>query len=136
MNRYDFQKLARIRLADARILLRNGRFEGCYYLSGYVVECGLKACIAKLTKRYDFPDKSSLQDSYTHNLELLIKKAGLAAARDEEFERDREFRLNWYAVKWNEQSRYELRGKQEAEELLSAVADRRHGVLRWIMRHW
>ena len=36
-HRYDFQKLAGIRLEDAKTLLRNGRYEGCYYLSGYVV---------------------------------------------------------------------------------------------------
>ena len=99
MNRYDFQKLAGIRLEDAKTLIRNGRCEGCYYLSGYVVECGLKACIAKLTKRYDFPERSLLQGAYTHDLSLLLKMAKLEAARDIEFERDNEFRLNWLVVK-------------------------------------
>ena len=50
MNRADLQKLAEERLADAELLLANGRFGGAYYLSGYVVECALKACIAQLTK--------------------------------------------------------------------------------------
>jgi HEPN domain-containing protein len=58
MNRYDFQKLARIRLEEAKVLLRHGKYEGCYYLCGYAVEFALKACIAKMTERYDFPDTS------------------------------------------------------------------------------
>ena len=51
MNRYDLRKLAKIRLKEAQILLKNGNYDGAYYLSGYVVECGLKACIAKGTKK-------------------------------------------------------------------------------------
>ena len=137
MNRYDFQKLAGIRLADAKILLRNDRYEGCYYMSGYVVECGFKACIAKLTKRYDFADKNLLQGAYTHDLAQLVRMSKLEAAKNTEFERDSKFRLNWYVVKeWGEQSRYEVPGRQEAEDLFNAVADRRHGVLRWIRQHW
>ncbi|MCP5119377.1 MAG: HEPN domain-containing protein, partial [bacterium] len=49
MNRTDFQNLALERLDDAKVLLDGGRYNGAYYLSGYVVECALKACIAKLT---------------------------------------------------------------------------------------
>jgi len=90
--------LAVLRLEDARILLRNGRFEGCYYLSGYAVECALKASIAKLTKRYDFPD-ITLKDAYTHDLTKLLKIARLEEARNREFELDREFEINWLVVK-------------------------------------
>lgn len=136
MNRHDFQKLAIVRLEDARTLLEQSRFAGCYYLSGYVVECGLKACIAKLTKRYDFPDRNS-QGLYTHDLSQLLRLARLETARDSEIHKDREFELNWLVVKeWKEQSRYELTAQQQAEELFTAVADRRHGVLRWIRQRW
>jgi len=139
VNRNDFKRLAAIRLEDAKILIRSGRYEGCYYLSGYVVECGLKACIAKLTKRYDFPDKRMLgrDGVYTHNLTQLLNLAKLEPARETEFKHDREFRLNWYVVKeWDEQSRYEAPDRQHAEDLFNAVADRKHGVLRWIRQHW
>ncbi len=47
MNRSDLQNLATIRLRDAEVLLDNGRYDGAYYLLGYVIECALKACIAK-----------------------------------------------------------------------------------------
>jgi HEPN domain-containing protein len=66
-----------MRIADARVLLRAGRHQGAYYLSGYAVECGLKACIAKQVRRYDFPDRKTVADSYTHNLDQLLKVAGL-----------------------------------------------------------
>jgi len=85
VNRYDFQKLARIRLEEAKVLLRNGKHEGCYYLCGYAVECALKACIAKRTKRYDFPDKSMFKDAYTHDLDQLVRTAELEPARRSEF---------------------------------------------------
>jgi HEPN domain-containing protein len=137
MTRNDFRRLADIRLKDADSLLRNGRYEGCYYLCGYVVECGLKACIAKLTKRHDFPDRGLLQGAYIHDLSQLLRTAGLEAAREAEFDRCHEFRLHWYVVKeWKEQSRYDVPSKQQAEELFNAIADRKHGVLRWIKRHW
>ena len=75
--------------------------------------------------------------AYTHNLTDLLRLAKLEPAREMEFERDREFRLNWYVVKgWGEQSRYEAPDRQQAEDLFNAVADRKHGVLRWIRRHW
>ncbi len=137
VNRYDFQKLARTRLEEARILLGERRYEGCYYLSGYTVECGLKACIAKLTKRYDFPEKN-LADSYNHDLIRLLKLARLEPDLDVESKRDNEFSLNWSAVKeWNEQSRYELtKSAKDAESIFNAVSARRHGVLRWIKKRW
>lgn len=63
MNRDDLQKLARLRLREARALLDRDLYPGAYYLSGYVVECALKACIAKSTKKFDFPDKGRVADS-------------------------------------------------------------------------
>ncbi len=50
MNRSDFQRLTRLRLDEAKVLLANERYQGAYYLIGYAVECALKACIAKQTK--------------------------------------------------------------------------------------
>ncbi len=136
MNRSDFQYLAVERLDDAKVLLDESRYSGAYYLSGYVVECALKACIAKLTKRHDFPDRQAVR-AYTHDLSQLFTIAGLETKRDAGFRRDRDFRLNWLVVKeWKEQSRYELPGKQQAENLYDAVADPEHGVLRWIKQRW
>lgn len=49
MNRTQLQILAEERARDAEALLNAGRWSGAFYLAGYAIECGLKACIAKLT---------------------------------------------------------------------------------------
>src|SRR5258706_177764 len=43
MNRFDLQKMAEERIADAAALLDAKRFQAAYYLCGYAVECALKA---------------------------------------------------------------------------------------------
>jgi hypothetical protein len=75
VNRKDLQSLARTRLAEAKTLSGAGRPDGAYYPAGYSIECALKACIAKGTQRHEFPDKKSVDASYTHNLRDLIKVA-------------------------------------------------------------
>ena len=41
--------------ADA--LLKAGRYACAYYISGYAIECALKACIARKTNQDDFPPR-------------------------------------------------------------------------------
>jgi HEPN domain len=67
VTRTEFQQLADVRIDEARVLLAQGKYDGAYYLAGYAVECALKACIAKLTNKDDFPDKVFVQRSYTHS---------------------------------------------------------------------
>jgi HEPN domain-containing protein len=138
VDRYDFQQLAVLRLEDANVLLRENRFAAAYYFGGYAAECGLKACVARLTKRFEFPDRQRLRDIYTHDLAQLLRMANLEAVRDLEALRDEEFDGNWSVVrKWNEHSRYSASiDERTATELMHALSDRRHGVLRWIKRHW
>jgi len=137
MNRNDFRKLALIRLREARTLLRNRHYEGAYYLCGYVIECGLKACIAKKTKRYDFPDKKVVNDSYTHSIEKLVGIAGLRQYLQEEMKRDKNFENSWARVKdWSEEGRYQFIQQKAAEDLFSAASNKKNGVLKWIKQHW
>jgi hypothetical protein len=77
MDRKDLRALSRVRLSEARALLKAGLPDGAYYLAGYAVECALKACIAKETQRYEFPEKKRVNASYTHNLEELVRVAEL-----------------------------------------------------------
>jgi hypothetical protein len=137
VDRNDLQQLSRIRLREAKALLRAGMADGAYYLAGYAVECGLKACIAKETTRYLFPEKGRVDSSYTHKLPDLVKVAGLGRALEELAYKSPEFRANWAFVKsWTEHSRYQRHQPQEAEQLLTAVGDRRHGVISWIKVYW
>jgi len=137
MNRDDLRQLAQIRLREARALLKNRSNHGAYYLCGYVIECGLKACIAKQTKMYDFPDKETVNKSYTHDLSRLVKVSGLERDLDSEMTKDTTFALNWAIVKdWSEESRYKKHTTKKAKDLYSAISNKQHGVLRWIKQHW
>jgi len=137
LTRTDLQALARNRLADAEVLLRAGRFDGAFYLLGLAVECGLKACIARLVRRHEFPNKKMTTDSYSHDLFQLVRAAGLEAALNAEIAADANFGANWLVVKdWSIESRYSTPGNLKAAALTSAINNRRHGVMRWIRQHW
>lgn len=138
MNRKDLQDLAEIRLNDAQILLENKQYAGAYYLSGYVIECALKAAIAKQIKRYQFPDKNLANKVFVHNLKDLLIHSGLKAQLDMDIAGNRNLKLNWSVItQWSETSRYQKKIKKaEAEDMFSAVSDPNEGVLEWIKRHW
>lgn len=61
MNRIEWQRIAEERARDAEALLAAGQWSGAYYLAGYAVECGLKACIARQIGQHEFPDKELTQ---------------------------------------------------------------------------
>ncbi len=138
MNRTELQVLADLRLREAEVLLNNGCFEGAYYLVGYAVECGLKACIAKLIREHEFPDKKFVNDSHTHDLERLLTLSGTAIHHAAEERADPSFASNWAVVKdWSESKRYvSLIAESESRGLFSAVTDAQHGVLPWIKKWW
>lgn len=137
MNRSEFKSLAAIRLQEAVYLLKGELYSGAYYIGGYAVECALKACISRQTRRHDFPDKNRANDSWKHDLSALVKTAGLQTFLDEEIRSDTRFAANWNVVRdWSEQSRYNETDQRTAEALIQAISDRKHGVLRWLKRHW
>ena len=137
MTRRDFQRLTRLRLREARILLASGNSEGAYYLAGLAVECALKAAIARKTQRHDFPpDPKFLRDSvYVHGLNKLLVAAGLESALDIAAIGNPGLKTNWAVVKdWTTDSRY-LTAGLNGGELYHAVTGR-NGVMRWLRQHW
>jgi len=98
LNRSDFQRLAELRVAEAKSLLDQGRYEGAYYLAGYAVECAIKAYVARQTNQYDFPDRDLVAKVYKHDPEELVRGAGLEIALRKEIESDAEFANNWAVV--------------------------------------
>src|SRR5260370_34169008 len=122
MNRFELRQLAEDRIADAAILLASGRWSGAYYLAGYAVECGLKACIARLTNQDDFPrDRKFVEECYNHNLERLVKAAGLKRALDADTLANARLLGNWRIAKdWQVISRYEQTTQAETERLYEA----------------
>jgi hypothetical protein len=138
MNRFDLQKMAEERVADAAALLAAERFQAAYYLCGYAIECALKACIAKQIREFDFPDRKLINDSYVHNVEKLLKVAGIERLLEEEEGRNGLFAENWAMVKdWSEASRYNAAiTSTEASVLFFAVTDPTNGVLIWLKSQW
>jgi len=137
VDRRDLQALSRIRMNEAKGLLGLGLYDGAYYLAGYAVECALKACIAKETKRHEFPDRRKVDASHTHELRELVRLAKLEAAHRDRLKADPEFRRNWGTVEsWTEQSRYQRYHSEEARRLVEAVCNRRHGIIAWVKLYW
>jgi len=66
MDRTDLQILADARIEDAKVLLNGRRWAAAYYLLGYAVECALKACAAKQFRQHEVPEKTFVNDFYTH----------------------------------------------------------------------
>jgi HEPN domain-containing protein len=143
MNRSDFQRLAELRLSEAKSLLTARFPEGAYYLAGYAVECGLKACIARKTREFDFPDKKRVNDSHTHDLGKLLVLAGLAVDLQLELAANVRMEMFWGFVRdWSEESRYDLFQGSEVERIqlaslmIHAVESQNGGMLPWITQRW
>lgn len=138
MTRNDLRRLAVIRIREAKVLLKAGHYDGAYYFIGLSVECALKTCIAKKTRRHDFPDKRVVDESWTHDLKKLIRTADLDLEHARTRDSDPRFAQNWTLVKeWKVGDRYAVnRPREQAIDLYDAVAARTSGVLKWIKRHW
>lgn len=138
MNRRDFQKLADIRILEARSLLGLKLYDGAYYLAGYAVECALKACVAKRINRHEYPPTRDFSSKcFTHSIEALVELADLASVRKIDADADPALETNWNVTRrWTEQSRYERWSKAQAEELYAAITDTDHGVLPWLKVRW
>ena len=139
MNRLELRQLAEDRILDAAALLAAGRYSGAYYLAGYAVECGLKACILAYIERtgFIFQDRKYAEKCWTHELKALLVLADL----DKEFEQtqgvNRNLEGNWDVAKaWEETSRYQQKTQLEAQKLYDAIETGPDGVLSWIRLRW
>jgi len=134
MKRADLQAMSEAKLQDAIILFQHQRFSSSYYLAGYALEFGLKACISRQMAKEVIPDKSFVTKIYIHELTELVKLAGLETDRRAQ---SPEFATYWAIAKdWSEQSRYEIKQTADAQYLLEAVTNPDHGVMQWIKKHW
>ncbi len=118
--------------------MHDGHYSGAYYLCGYLVEYALKACIAKQSRRYEFPrDPETVRKCCSHNFDNLVKAADLGQELKELIQKDDAFSDNWtVANEWSEQTRYEVISEPDARALYKAVNDPDHGVLQWLKSLW
>jgi len=120
-------------------LLNAKQWSGAYYLSGYAVECGLKACILRRVEETGiiFVERKFLDKCWTHDFNELIESAGLTAIRKTDIVANDKLRRNWaVAAEWDEQARYAIWSHQKAKNLYKAITTLDHGVLTWIKTHW
>jgi hypothetical protein len=98
--RKDFQRLAELRAKEAATLAKTRNQQGAYYLAGFAVECALKACIAKRTRRHEFPaDTEYTRKVCSHNLEQLLKLAHLDVQLETDMEARPQLADNWAFVR-------------------------------------
>src|SRR6185437_3984079 len=121
MTKQDWRDLAETRLTDAGVLLQNQRWAAVYYLAGYAVECGLKACVVDFVEKNPgiiYEKRGFSEACWTHKLSELIGVARLGAACDADGIRNPAFGQNWAEViQWNESSRYVLVSELQARQL-------------------
>jgi HEPN domain-containing protein len=136
-SRAQFKKLAEARLREANILLTSREWSGAYYLSGYAVEFGLKAAIARRFKASTMPDKTYVQKIHTHNLQDLVKLAELEGQQQQDFQGNQALEDNWLVAKdWSETSRYATWTRSDAQDMVSAISADPHGVMKWVESIW
>lgn len=140
MTRAQWQRMAGERVRDVAALLKLRRWSAAYYLAGYAVECGLKACVVAYVKKHIeviFRERRFSEKCWTHDFEELLKLGQLTARRDTDVAADPALQRNWLVVKnWSEAARYERKTRIDAEGLYRAVTDPGSGVLPWIRNHW
>lgn len=130
ISRTELRKIARERLKDAEVLLKEGRYDGAIYLGGYVVEIALKGRICKVLNWKGFPQTRSefqnFQSFRTHDLDVLLSLSGVE-------DRIRtKYLIEWSAVaNWDPEARYNPVGntKKADAQLLVEAARRLLGVL-------
>jgi len=139
VNRKHWQKLAEDRVLEAQALLTAGHWSGAYYLVGYAVECGLKACVLAHVESTGaiFRDKNFSVKCWTHDVEELVELAGLSDERERKSSTTPVFGRNWAIIKdWSEKARYQSWTETKARKLFAAVTDTSNGVLSWIRVRW
>lgn len=137
VHRDTWREISRVRVREAQTLLDAQEWSGAYYLAGYAVECGLKACLMKQFKASTMPDKRFVNEAYSHDIESLVKLAGLKISLDKQIKMDATFSVYWATVKdWSEITRYQITAQNDAEDLVRAVSDRRRGIMKWVKSEW
>ncbi len=114
------------RLADARALFRAGRWTGAVYLSGYVLECLLKAAILSRRGLRALPE-----EYWRHDLRELAAAAGLDRVLERPEHRRLEADLALISGLWSVNMRYEgaLRNREIGRVVVRAVEELRQWLL-------
>jgi len=116
------------------VLYEEELYDGCRYLSGYVLELALKARICKVLDFEEYPDVGEFRRLYaTHDLDQLLKLSGLSRKLSLQ---DKKLFDSWStAALWKPERRYDVPGtakQDDVRDILEAVDE----VLKWIKKYW
>lgn len=137
ITRLDLRQIAEEKIDDARHLLAVGRSSNAYYLAGYAVEIGLKACIARQFASDAIPDRKFVNDIHVHDLPKLAGLAGLGVELQALKVSNPLFGANWtIVVEWSPEVRYRTVDAASAGSMVAAVDVGADGVLPWIRTRW
>jgi hypothetical protein len=139
VNRVQLRQLAEVRILEAGCLRNAGHWSGAYYLAGYSVECGLKACILAHVDASGaiFQDKRFSERCWTHDFVELLRLASLTPVLSADAAANAVLSTNWGIVKdWRETSRYGLTSQAEADLLYNAIVSDPNEVLPWLRIRW
>jgi hypothetical protein len=133
------QQLAKCRLDEAKLLMREKHFSGAYYIAGYAIECALKARIASQFRENEIPDKKLVENVYQHNLAALLSLSGLGKPFDIARQSDAELGRRWSIAKnWSEQARYSIWTEAQALAMIDAIDGdgKIGGLFQWLTARW
>ena len=119
LGRQELRSLAKARLKDSELLYQHGRYDGVFYLCGYVLELALKARICRTLRWKQYQTGSEYQSFKTHSLETLLALSGV------EHKVRPQHLADWSVeASWNPECRYRPVGSAtaaDAKEMLEAA---------------
>ncbi|MBD2753765.1 HEPN domain-containing protein [Spirosoma validum] len=134
----EFKDIAERRLEEALVLHSAGKYDGAYYLAGYVIECALKAAISThLNYEIYAGMDGELSNFRTHKLSKLVIFAGFVKGLAETLDPKLKSAYSYITSQtdgWSEVKRYEpiACSKQKCDSFLESVQI----LMQWIRQHW
>lgn len=137
LGREELRELAVTKVNDAKLLFDCRRFSNSYYLFGYGVEIGLKACISRAFVAESIPDRRFVNDIFSHDLTKLVGLSGLGAILEASKDASPQFAAYWATVlDWSEEARYETVDEFRATAMHDAMLHSEAGVFQWLRTNW
>lgn len=141
MTRRELQKIADLRLKEAKTLCNNGFYDGAVYLCGYVVEASLKARICKHLQMKEYIDSGDMKNMFlSHDFDRLLFLSGLKNRINLANRRGTNLFKHWSLLtSWTPDTRYAVAGtytEQYAKDIIRALEHSTDGFLVWIKKLW
>jgi hypothetical protein len=77
-----------------------------------------------------------LRDVFVHDIEKLARAAKIDDDLRSQLDSDERFNASWKTVRvWDPASRYDRQSVEDAEDLVRAIDDAEHGVMKWLRGH-